>query len=110
MPDEDDNHLREMLEAAHVCRYFVEGRTRTDLDDELMFYYAVVKAVELIGEVAWRVSGNTRAENPEIEWDEIVAMRHHLVHGFRSIDRDKLWTVAQHHVPVLITQLEATLE
>ena len=52
MPDEDIVLLREMLEKSHVCRQFVERRSRSDLDDDLLLYYAVAKAVELIGEAA----------------------------------------------------------
>ncbi len=109
MPDEDIARLREMLEAALVCRYFVDGRSRAELDDDLLLYFAVAKAVELIGESAWRVSGDWRAENPDIEWDKIVGMRHHLVHGFHQIVRDSLWMAAVRDVPILIGRLQAEL-
>ena len=101
--------LRLMLEAAYVCWQFIEGRTRSELDDDLMFYYAVAKAVELIGETAWQVSKTALAEHPEIAWDDIIGMRHHLVHGFEKIVRDTLWTVAQQDVPILISQLQVAL-
>ena len=65
MSDEDIAYLREMLERAYVCRSFLEGRTRSQLDDDLLLYYAVAKAVELIGEAAWHVSNPARAEFPE---------------------------------------------
>ena len=48
------------------------GRTRSDLDGDLLLYYAVAKAVELIGEAAWHVTDSTRAENPEIDWNNII--------------------------------------
>ena len=109
LPDEDIARLQEMLEAALVCRHFVDGRSRAELDNDLLLYFAVAKAVELIGEAAQRISGDSRTENPEIEWDEIVGMRHHLVHGFHQIVRDSLWMAAVQDVPVLIGRLQAAL-
>ena len=103
MPDEDIVLLREMLEKAHVCRQFVEGRSRSDLDDDLLLYYAVAKAVELIGEAAWHVTDSTRAQNPEIDWNGIIGMRHRLVHGFQKINRNysmdgsATWSACPHH-------------
>ena len=109
MPDEDIVLLREMLEKSHVCRQFVEGRSRSDLDDDLLLYYAVAKAVESIGEAAWHVTDSTRAQNPEIDWNNIIGMRHRLVHGFQKVIRDILWTATQDGVPILITQLQMAL-
>lgn len=109
MPDEDIVLLREMLEKAHVCRQFVERRSRSDLDDDLLLYYAVAKAVELIGEAAWHVTDSTRAQNPEIDWNNIIGMRHRLVHGFQKVIRDILWTATQNGVPILIAQLQMAL-
>ena len=92
-----------------ACRNFVNGRTRSDLYDDLLFYYAVAKAVKLIGAAAWQVSGPTHAENPDIAWDRISGMRHRLVHGFQRIVRDVLWIAAQQGVPPWIAQLQAAL-
>ena len=109
MLDEDIVHFREMLEEANICRQFINRRTRSDLDDDLLLYYAVAKAVELIGEAAWQIDDSTHAEFPEIDWRGIIGMRHRLVHGFQKVIRDRLWTVAQGGVPTLITQLEEAL-
>ena len=52
MPRDDTFHLRYMLEAAQISLSFAESRTRDSLDDDLLFLYALVKAVEIIGEAA----------------------------------------------------------
>ena len=109
MLDEDVVHLRVMLEEAYICRQFIYRRTRSDLDDDLLFYYAAAKVVELIGEAAWQMDDSTHAEIPEIDWHGIVGMRHRLVHGFQKVIRDRIWTAVQEGVPALIPQLEAAL-
>ena len=74
-----------------------------------MFFYAVTKAVELIGEAANHVSVVSRSELGEIDWEDVVGMRHHLVHNFHGIDKDKLWDTVVNHIPVLIAQLQTVL-
>lgn len=99
-----------MLEAAEAASYFSQGRTRADLENHLMFYYAVAKAVELIGEAANNVSAASRAKIRGIDWERIVGMRHRLVHDFHGVNKDILWDVIQDDMPILITQLQAALE
>ena len=62
--------------------------------------------MELIGEAAGKVSEQTRLAHPEIEWPAIVGLRHRLVHDYRNIDLDRLWSIVEEEVPLLIQQLE----
>lgn len=98
-----------MLEAAQTVLSFSQGRSRADLEIQAMYFYAVVKAVELVGESATRVTTATQAQLGAILWHEITAMRHILVHNFHRIDRDILWEAIQDDTPTLITQLETAL-
>ena len=64
MPRDDTFHLRYMLEAAQISLYFAEGRTRGSLDDDLLFFYALGKAVETIGEAASHLTENFKTQHP----------------------------------------------
>ena len=98
-----------MLEAAEAASSFSQGRTRADLENHLLYLYGVAKAVELIGEAANYVSAIARAEFGRIDWDQIVGMRHILVHNFHGVNKDILWEAIQDDMPLLITQLQAAL-
>jgi uncharacterized protein with HEPN domain len=106
---DDTFFLRHMLHAARVSRSFTQGRTRASLDDDLMFFYALVKVVEIVGEAASQVTEGIRIQHPQISWSEIISMRNQLVHGFFTINRNRLWEVVQDDVPVLISDLETML-
>lgn len=54
----------------------------------------MVRAIEVIGEAASRVSDETRAANPAIPWSAIVGMRNRLVHGYFDIDTEIVWKTA----------------
>lgn len=109
MPRDDTFHLRYMLEAAHISLSFAEGRTRHSLDDDLLFLYTLVKAVEIIGEAASHLTEDFRSQHPKVEWGDIIGMRNRLVHVYYDINHDLLWRAAQDDVPALIPQLEEFL-
>lgn len=96
-----------MLLAARDAVEFSKGLTQQQFEQDALRKNAVMKAVEIIGEAASRLSAETRKEFPEIEWDKIIGMRHRLVHGYFTVDYDALWDVVRNDLPKLIPQLEA---
>lgn len=90
-------------------RDFARGRTRTDLDRDRMLVLALVKALEIIGEAAYRITPATRQVYPHLPWDDMIGMRHRLVHAYFDINLDILWQTIHHDLPPLIVELEAIL-
>src|SRR4051794_3512883 len=105
MRPDDRTRILHMVEAADAAVEFAKGREREDLDRDRMLEFALVRATELIGEAAGRVSLETRSAHPEIPWEPIVGMRHRLVHAYFDINRDILWTTVTTEVPPLLAAL-----
>ena len=101
----DAIRLRHMLDAAQEAIAFARGRTRSDLNDSRMLVLSLVKAIEIIGEAAFRISPATRAELQDIPWDAIIGMRHRLVHAYFDINLDILWRTVTDELPDLIDVL-----
>src|SRR6185312_13916871 len=110
MRKDDDVRLRHMLDAAREALGFVRGRNRVDLNSDRQLVLARVKAIEIIGEAAFRTSENARAQLPEIPWEDIVGMRHRLVHAYFDINLDVLWQTVQGDMAPLISRLEQVLD
>jgi len=106
MQPDDQIRLRHILDAAREARGFVRGRSRADMDHDRQLVWALVKAIEIIGEAAHRTSQDARAEASEIPWDNIIGMRHRLVHAYFDINLDILWQTVQEGLPPLIAALE----
>jgi uncharacterized protein with HEPN domain len=94
-----------MLDAARAADAFVRGRTREDLDTDLMPQFALIRAVEVIGEAASRLPAEYRAGDPQIPWSVIIGMRNRLIHGYFDVDLNILWETASRDIPSLITEL-----
>ncbi len=107
MQRRDRVRLRHMVEAAEAAQRFVEGRNRPDLDSDQMFRFALVRAVEIVGEAAGKVSAETRIETPGIPWNTVIGMRNRLVHVYFEINLDILWTTATQALPPLLAYLKS---
>ncbi len=88
---------------------FARGRKRSDLNHDRQLVLALVKDIEIIGEAAHQTSDETRAKLPEIPWDDIIGMRHRLVHAYFDINLDILWQTVQNDLPPLVERLGAYL-
>lgn len=109
MQVEDRIRLQHMAEAAQAAQTFVSGRQRADFDQDRMLQFAVMRAIEIVGEAAARVSAETRAEVPAISWLAIVGMRNRLVHAYFSIDRDVVWQTVAVELPSRLASLNDAL-
>ena len=53
---EGRTRIEHMIQAAEAALRFVAGRARSDLDADEMLGFAVVRAIEIVGEAASKVS------------------------------------------------------
>ena len=103
----DTVRLRHMLDAAREAIRFAAGRRRSDLDKDRQLVFSLVKALEIVGEAASQASCEARQENPQLPWQDMIGMRHRLVHAYYDINLDILWRTLQEDLPTLIETLEA---
>lgn len=66
MQKPDEVRLKHMLDAAEQALAFARNRSRTDLDTDLMLVFALVKAIEIVGEAASQVTQTTCDQYPTI--------------------------------------------
>ena len=110
MNPHDRVRLRHINDALHAAMRFVQGRSRNDLDTDEMLLFALVRAIEIVGEASSKISDDTRAAMPDVPWPSITGMRHRLVHAYFDVNRDILWTTVTESVPALAKRLQTLLD
>jgi len=109
MHSDDGVRLRHMRDAAREAVQFARNKDRCDLDDDRMLVFALVKAIEIVGEAANQISETSHSVLPEIPWADIIGMRHRLIHAYFDINLDILWQTVQSDLPPLIAALNDVL-
>ena len=97
-----------ILSECGIC-LMLAGRlypSRMELDDDDLLVFALIKAVEIVGEAASQMSLTTQEELQFMPWADIVGMRNRLVHAYFDINLDILWRTVQDDLPTLVVQLE----
>jgi uncharacterized protein with HEPN domain len=82
MKPDDRVRLRHIADALGAAIRFTDGRSREDLDKDEMLAFALLHAIQIVGEAAVKVSAELRDQHPEIPWALITGMRHRLVHAY----------------------------
>ncbi|HLA81219.1 MAG TPA: DUF86 domain-containing protein [Thermoleophilia bacterium] len=72
--------------------------------------YAVVRALEVIGEAAKKVPAGFRSDHPELPWREVVAMRDKLVHDYFGVNAEVVWKTATEDAPRIALALRKIIE
>ena len=66
-----------------------------------MMRFASIKQIEIIGEAANCITQETKALFKDIEWNQIVGMRHILIHEYFGVDQNLVWQVIIDDIPKL---------
>ncbi len=109
MKPDDAVRINHMIDAIRSAVRFTRDRRREDLDKDEMLAFALVRAIEIVGEAASRVSLETREQYTQVPWAAIIGMRHRLVHAYFDINHDILWTTATEAAPDLLPLLQPLL-
>jgi uncharacterized protein with HEPN domain len=106
----DQIRVRHMLEGALEALQFAEGKQREDLDSDRLLVLGLIKAVEIIGEAASKMSKEYQSAHPQIPWSAIIAMRNILIHNYFGVDLDEVWNTLQNDLPPLIRDLKKLVQ
>ena len=97
----DKERLGHILDAIKEIEAYT---TNVDLKDFLansMMRFASIKQIEIIGEAANYLSPETKAIFTDVEWKQIVGMRHILIHEYFGVDDNLVWQVIRDDIPKL---------
>jgi len=101
------DHLGDILDAAEKAQGFVEGTTYEAFvgDDKTVF--AIIRALEIIGEAA---PETLRHEYPQVPWSSMAGMRDRLIHDYGDVDRRIVWRTVQDELPEVCRQLRTIMD
>lgn len=95
-------HIEEFLtEIAHDEKVFAE---------KLHWQNAFIRELEVIGEAANQLSKDFLSDHSNIPWENIIGMRHKLIHDYFEVKMELVWDVATVDLPRLKPQLQSILK
>jgi uncharacterized protein with HEPN domain len=95
-----------MLDNANRAMRFAAGVDYESFSKDERTIYAVIRAIEIIGEATRNIPENIRKKYPNIPWQDVSDMRNKLVHRYFGIDLEIIWKTIHEDLPYLMNSLE----
>ena len=102
--------IEDIWEAIRKIRRYIEGMTDEEFKKDEKTADAVVRNLEIIGEATNRLPDDFKVQHPDIEWAQIVGLRHRIVHGYFGVDLDIVWHIIQRDLEVFEQALQRVRE
>jgi len=95
------DYLQDILDAVTKAGQFIKGVDFETFraNDEKVF--AVIRALEIIGEAAKNIPKLIRGRYTEVPWEDIVGMRSKVIHDYFGVDLKVIWKTLKDDLPPL---------
>jgi len=106
----DKGRLKHILDNIDRAFEFTQNVSFEEYKKNVLLRYGVTKSVENVGEASYKLTKEFRAQHPEIEWRDIISMRHILVHGYYQTSDSVVWDTVKNYLPPLQKQIKEIYE
>ena len=96
-----EDYLEDIITAIEAVESFVKNTNFDKFQKDLKTQYAVIKAIEIIGEATRSIPDGFRKKHSNIPSKKMTAMRDRLVHDYIGVDLPTVWDTATKNIPPL---------
>ena len=93
--------IDDIIEAIDDLATFTQGMKLNDFKQDKRTIYAVIRALELMGEAVKNLPDELRQTYDQVPWKRIAGMRDMLVHQYFGVEVETVWKVAKEDAPAL---------
>ena len=110
MSNEFLDYIEDILDAMEKADTLLEGVDYEQFESDFRINYAVVRALEIVGEATKRLPDDLRQKYSEIPWKGMAGMRDRIIHAYDTVDMEIVWEVVKKDIPIIKPQIQQILE
>ena len=102
-------YLAAIADAAVKARGFLGSSTLEQFSADDKTVFAVIRALEVLGEATKRIPQEFRAQHPEIPWRAMAGIRDKLIHDYVKVNLETVWKTVNEDLPTLLPLINRVL-
>jgi uncharacterized protein with HEPN domain len=99
------DYIDDILDAILKIQTFLSGFDFETFSKDDKTQFAVIRALEIIGEASKKIPDKIKTSYSDIPWREIAGMRDKLIHDYFGVDIDVVWKTAVEDIPSIFNSL-----
>ena len=109
MSNEFLDYVEDILDAMQKAETVLEDVTYDQFEADFRINFAVVRALEIVGEATKRLPPSLRQQYPGIPWRDMAGMRDRIIHGYDTVGLQIVWDVVRRDIPQIKPQIQQVL-
>ena len=98
MSREYSDYIEDILDAMDKATSFIEGMSYDEFKSDDKSIFAVIRAIEIIGEATKHIPDDARQKYSEIPWKDMAGMRDVLIHDYIGVDVETVWLTVNNNL------------
>lgn len=91
--------MQDIYNAMEAAEDFVVDITFEDFIEDTKTQYAVIRALEIIGEASKNVPDDVRHKYPAVPWKDLAGIRDKLIHAYFGVNLEVVWLSVKEGIP-----------
>jgi uncharacterized protein with HEPN domain len=110
MKDEFLDYVEDIIDAMNKAEILLSEVDYDQFEVDFKINFAVVRALEIIGEATKNLPLSLRDQYPQIPWREMAGMRDKIIHGYRNVNLEIVWDTVKGRIPAVKPMVQQILE
>ena len=99
MKREIGDYIQDIFEAMENAVKFINNMSYDEFSVDTKTLYAVLRALEVIGEATKNIPDEIRNKYPEIPWRDMAGMRDKVIHEYFGVKNEMVWLTVKKIYP-----------
>lgn len=95
------DYIDDIISHMQKAEDFIMNINYEDFAKDEKTIFAVIRSLEVVGEVAKQIPSSIRHKYPKIPWKRIAGMRDRLIHEYFGVKLMRVWDTVKIEIPPL---------